>query len=152
MRRLSALAAVMLCGLALAACDRFAGKDAAGDKAFGERVRAYLLQHPEVLQEVAEKYRDKQLAEQAALERKARADLPKYRQARHPDLDRGPARGERPHRRHPGPVHRPRPRRHAGVHHRRRHRAGRGHGRRERRHPAHSRPLRRDGLGGADRT
>ena len=44
--------------LALAGCDR-------SDEAFGKRVRAYLLEHPEVLQDAALKLREKQQAEQA---------------------------------------------------------------------------------------
>lgn len=71
--RFALLAATGL--LVLAGCNRIDNSD----KAFGERVRAYLLAHPEVLQEVAQKYQDKQAAEQAALETKARADLPRYR-------------------------------------------------------------------------
>ena len=49
-----ALAAV----LALAGCDR-------SDEAFGKRVRAYLLEHPEVVQDAAMKLREKQQAQQA---------------------------------------------------------------------------------------
>ena len=44
--------------LALAGCDR-------SDEAFGKRVRAYLLEHPEVVQDAAIKLREKQQAQQA---------------------------------------------------------------------------------------
>lgn len=50
----AALAAV----LALSACDK-----AQPDAAFGEKVRAYLLEHPEVLQEVSAKLAEKQQME-----------------------------------------------------------------------------------------
>jgi protein-disulfide isomerase len=63
--------------LALAAC----GPAAGDDKAFGAKVRAYLLAHPEVIQEASEKLQARQEAEQAAAERKAQADLPKLRAA-----------------------------------------------------------------------
>jgi len=68
--------------LALAAC----GPAAGDDKAFGDRVRAYLLAHPEVIQEASEKLQAQQDAEQAAAQRKAEANLPKLRAA----LERDP--------------------------------------------------------------
>jgi protein-disulfide isomerase len=51
------------------------------DKAFGERVRAYLLAHPEVIQESVDKLQAKQAADDEAAQRQARADLPKLRAA-----------------------------------------------------------------------
>jgi protein-disulfide isomerase len=63
MRRL-VLAAASLAALALAACDWAP----VSDKAFGERVRGYLIRHPEVLQEVSD-------ALQAKREAEARADM-----------------------------------------------------------------------------
>jgi protein-disulfide isomerase len=64
--------------LALASCQR------ADDKAFGERVHAYLLNHPEVIQEAAQRLQDKQFAAQTA---QIAANVPKYRAA----LERDPA-------------------------------------------------------------
>lgn len=64
------LAAVAAATLALAGCQK------SSDDAFGQRVRAYLLEHPEVLQEVADKLRAKQLAEAS---KAASANLAKYR-------------------------------------------------------------------------
>ena len=56
------------------------------DAAFGARVRAYLLDHPEVLQETAKRL-DAKLAEtEAAVERHGRAQLPRLRVA----LERDP--------------------------------------------------------------
>ena len=60
--------------LALAAC----GPAAGDDKAFGDRVRAYLLAHPEVIQEASEKLQAQQEAEQEAAMRKAQAELPRF--------------------------------------------------------------------------
>ena len=69
------LAALTLATLALAGCQPTAPDDAA----FGQRVRAYLLSHPEVLQEVGQRLEAKQAeAEQAAV-RKAEAMLPGLR-------------------------------------------------------------------------
>ena len=53
------------------------------DEAFGQKVRAYLLEHPEVLVEVSAKLEEKQKIEAAV---KARASLGQYRQA----LERDP--------------------------------------------------------------
>jgi protein-disulfide isomerase len=63
---------------ALAGCTR-----AADDPAFGEKVRAYLLQHPEVIQEAVQKLQDKRDSEAAD---KARGALKSERQA----LERDP--------------------------------------------------------------
>ena len=67
----SVLPALMASALALAACDK-------GDKAFDERVHAYLLAHPEVIQEAVDKLQAKQDAEAAA---KAKLAIAASRQA-----------------------------------------------------------------------
>jgi protein-disulfide isomerase len=60
-RRLSlAVAAAALCALSLSAC----GRD--NDEVFGERVRAFLIAHPEVLKEAQEAYYAKLDAEKVA--------------------------------------------------------------------------------------
>lgn len=64
--------------LALTGCAR-----AESDAAFGERVRAYLLENPEVIQEAVERLQAKQ---QAGAEVKAKAAIEKHRQA----LERDP--------------------------------------------------------------
>jgi protein-disulfide isomerase len=63
--------------LALGACDR----SAARDDDFGNRVRAYILSHPEVIQEAVEKLQAKADADAAAAEDKARGQLPALRAA-----------------------------------------------------------------------
>lgn len=63
--------------LALSACGRIS------DEAFGERVRAYLLEHPEVIVEMSQKLDQKRQAEAADL---ARASYAKHRAA----LERDP--------------------------------------------------------------
>jgi protein-disulfide isomerase len=76
-RRRALAIACGLFGLALGACHGRASDDAA----FGERVRAYLLKHPEVLQEASERL-DAKLAEaDAANRRRALAELPSLRTA-----------------------------------------------------------------------
>jgi protein-disulfide isomerase len=73
-RRAGALAASLaLTGMLLGAC-----APAKPDKAFGEKVRAYLLEHPEVLLEVSAKLEQKQAAKTAETGRKA---IGQYRQA-----------------------------------------------------------------------
>lgn len=73
------LAAVLTAALALSACN----KPAEADPAFGAKVRAYLLEHPEVIEEAVVKLRQKQMLEQA----KAQAGtVQKYRQ----QLERDP--------------------------------------------------------------
>ena len=75
-RRAGALAASLaLSGMLLGAC---APKP---DKAFGDKVRAYLLEHPEVLLEVSAKLEQKQAAKTAETGRKA---IGQYRQAIEP--------------------------------------------------------------------
>jgi protein-disulfide isomerase len=73
-----ALAAASLVALSLMGCG-----PAKADKAFGDKVRAYLLANPEVLVEVSDKLRDKQAAEKA---QGAKGAIAKYRQA----LERDP--------------------------------------------------------------
>lgn len=58
-KNLPVLAALCASTLALAACDR------TGDDAFGEKVRAYLLEHPEVIEEAVQKLGEKREAEAA---------------------------------------------------------------------------------------
>lgn len=77
MRRAAAVAAGVAGLLALGAC-----QPAAGDEAdFGKRVRAYLLTHPEVIQEAAEKLQVKMESEAVAAQQKAQALLPGLRAA-----------------------------------------------------------------------
>ena len=56
---------------------------AKADKAFGEKVHAYLIEHPEVLVEMSNKLQEKQVAEKA---RSAKGAIGRYRQA----LERDP--------------------------------------------------------------
>lgn len=73
-RRAAALAVPLaVAGLTLAGCG-----PAKPDKAFGEKVRAYLLEHPEVLMEASQKLQEKQAQQQAASAQKA---IGQYRQA-----------------------------------------------------------------------
>jgi protein-disulfide isomerase len=73
------LAAALAASLALSGCN----KPAEADPAFGAKVRAYLLEHPEVIEEAVVKLRQKQMLEQA----KAQAGtVAKYRQ----QLERDP--------------------------------------------------------------
>lgn len=73
------LAALLAGSLALSACN----KPAEADPAFGAKVRAYLLEHPEVIEEAVVKLRQKQTLEQA---KTSAATLAKYRQ----QLERDP--------------------------------------------------------------
>lgn len=76
-RALSAAAVTAGLALALAGCQK------ADDAAFGKRVHDYLLAHPEVIQEAAQKLQEKQVAEAA----KASTDaIQKYRN----ELERDP--------------------------------------------------------------
>ena len=73
-RRAGALAAsIALSGMLLGAC-----APAKADKAFGEKVRSYLLEHPEVLLEVSAKLEQKQAMKTAETGRRA---ISQYRQA-----------------------------------------------------------------------
>ena len=62
--------------LALMACH---GQTSNDDAAFGRRVRAYLLSHPEVLQEVSQKLDEKLATDQETDQKKALALLPRLR-------------------------------------------------------------------------
>jgi protein-disulfide isomerase len=63
--------------LSVGACGRLEAKD----DAFGAKVRAYLLAHPEVIQEAVDRLQEKQAADEAAAEVAARARLPALRVA-----------------------------------------------------------------------
>ena len=69
-------------GVTLAAC-----QPGSGDAAFGQRVRAYLLAHPEVIQESARRLQAKYAADDEAAQRAGRALLPRLRAA----VERDPA-------------------------------------------------------------
>ncbi|MDZ4370469.1 MAG: DsbA family protein [Phenylobacterium sp.] len=71
------LAAALAASLALSGCQK------ADDDAFGDKVRAYLLEHPEVIEEAIVKLRQEQMLEQA---KASAGDLEKHRQA----LERDP--------------------------------------------------------------
>ncbi len=77
--RLPALVLAAFASFALAGCTR-----AAEDSRFGEKVRAYLLAHPEVIQEAVEKLQEKRQAEATAQYQdslaKGKAALPAVRQ------------------------------------------------------------------------
>jgi protein-disulfide isomerase len=84
MRRLAPLLALSTL-LMLSACDRPASKPSAAsaaassvkvDKEFGDKVRAYLLQNPEVLVEVSNALQQKQIADAQA---QVRASIPKFK-------------------------------------------------------------------------
>ncbi|MGI8841750.1 MAG: DsbA family protein [Caulobacteraceae bacterium] len=79
MRRAALLGLAALTLAAVGACGRAGASNS--DDAFGQRVRAYLLAHPEVIQEAAQKLQVKADADAAAQEQKARADLPALRAA-----------------------------------------------------------------------
>jgi len=76
LRRAATLAVPLaIVGLTLAGCER---PDAKPSERFGEKVRAYLLEHPEVLMEATQKLQEKQAAQQAVSSQKA---IGEYRQA-----------------------------------------------------------------------
>ena len=76
LRRAATLAVPLaIAGLTLAACERPEPKPS---QLFGEKVRAYLLEHPEVLMEASQKLQEKQAQQQAASAQKA---IGQYRQA-----------------------------------------------------------------------
>ena len=54
---------------------------------FGQRVRAYLLAHPEVFQEAAQRLQAKDAADEADVMRRGRAQIPRLRAA----IERDPA-------------------------------------------------------------
>lgn len=69
--------------LALAAILALSGCQKTADAAFGQKVRAYLLEHPEVIEEAVQKLQEKKVAEAANL---AKAGMVKHRKA----LERDP--------------------------------------------------------------
>lgn len=73
-----AFAAASIAALSLIGCG-----PAKADKAFGEKVHAYLIEHPEVLVEMSNKLQEKQTAEKT---KNAKGAMAKYRQA----LERDP--------------------------------------------------------------
>ena len=73
-----AFAAASLAALSLIGCGK-----ADADKAFGEKVHAYLIEHPEVLVEMSNKLQQKRVAEKT---KAAQSAMTKYRQA----LERDP--------------------------------------------------------------
>jgi protein-disulfide isomerase len=77
--RLKCLALVALAGLTLAGCGLGGGQDAA----FGKKVRAYLMAHPEVIRDAVQKLQEN---EQASANLKVKAALTQNRQA----LERDP--------------------------------------------------------------
>ncbi|MBU1378216.1 MAG: DsbA family protein [Alphaproteobacteria bacterium] len=79
MKLIAPLAAVLVASLALSACN----KPEKADPAFGAKVRAYLLEHPEVIEEAVVKLRQKQMLEQA---KASASTVAKYRQ----QLERDP--------------------------------------------------------------
>ena len=68
-----AIAAASIAALSLIGCGQ-----ANADKAFGEKVHAYLIEHPEVLVEMSNKLQEKQTAEKT---KNAKSAINKYRQA-----------------------------------------------------------------------
>jgi protein-disulfide isomerase len=76
-KRTLALGLVLIAGASVFGC-----KPSTDDQAaFGNRVRAYLLAHPEVLQEAADRLQAKTDAAEAAALRKGEAELPSLRRA-----------------------------------------------------------------------
>ena len=76
LRRAAAFAVPLaIAGFALAGCERPTPKPS--DR-FGEKVRAYLLEHPEVLMEASQKLQEKQANQQLVSAQKA---IGEYRQA-----------------------------------------------------------------------
>ncbi|MBR7619787.1 DsbA family protein [Phenylobacterium sp. 20VBR1] len=64
--------------LAFAAVLALSGCQKTADAAFGQKVRAYLLEHPEVIEEAVQKLQEKKVADAANI---AKAGLVKYRKA-----------------------------------------------------------------------
>jgi protein-disulfide isomerase len=69
------LGVILALGVSAAACQPISDKD------FGERVRAYLLAHPEVLDEVSQKLQANSEARAIAAQHRAEANLPRLRTA-----------------------------------------------------------------------
>jgi protein-disulfide isomerase len=84
MRSAARLGLAALTMTAMGACGQAGARG--GDDAFGQKVRAYLLAHPEVIQEAAQKLQVKADADEAAQERQGLADLPLLR----PRVERDP--------------------------------------------------------------
>jgi len=76
------LALIAVAAVALSACQQ----GAQSDQAFGERVRAYLLAHPEVLEEASQQLQVNEDAKAQAAMKKAEAQIPALRAA----LERDP--------------------------------------------------------------
>jgi protein-disulfide isomerase len=72
------LTVALLGALALLGCQRAAGGD---QDAFGEKVRAYLLSHPDVLREASQKLEAKDAADENAAHKRAEARIPAVRAA-----------------------------------------------------------------------
>jgi protein-disulfide isomerase len=77
MKPLSLLILAATATLSLPACARVGG----GDEAFGKKVRAYLLEHPEVLEEVVAKLDEKKQAQAAEARKASLAAIPTLREA-----------------------------------------------------------------------
>jgi protein-disulfide isomerase len=75
---LARLACGALLVLALGACQR---ASADSDAAFGQRVKSYLLKHPEVIQQAEQRLEVSLASQEAAEQRQAEADLPRLRAA-----------------------------------------------------------------------
>jgi protein-disulfide isomerase len=71
------LGPVVALGVSIAACQPVLGSD----KDFGDRVRAYLLAHPEVLEEANQRLQANEDARVAAAQRRAEANIPRLRTA-----------------------------------------------------------------------
>jgi protein-disulfide isomerase len=80
------LIALSLLAFAGAGCHAQSTTESAADKAFGAKVRAYLLAHPEVIQEVVDKLQAKETATKDA---QARAAVAAHRQALEHDAQDG---------------------------------------------------------------
>ena len=77
------MTSILHAALALSAALSLAACEQKPDAAFGQKVRAYLLEHPEVIEEAVQKLQEKKLAEAAQI---AKASLVKHRDA----LERDP--------------------------------------------------------------
>lgn len=87
MRPAVSLVAASALALSLGACQRLEAKNApAPDDAFGAKVRAYLLAHPEVIQEAVARLQTNEETAEATAEAAARGKLPSLRAA----LERDP--------------------------------------------------------------
>jgi protein-disulfide isomerase len=80
------LMALSMVALAGAGCHAQSSPESAADKAFGAKVRAYLLAHPEVIQEAVDKLQAK---ETAAKDAEARAAVAAHRRALEHDAQDG---------------------------------------------------------------